>query len=137
MSDDRKRRPAKSYGGIEKSLELAWRLYLAQEQQQCTNSAEDMENKTLNAGGVSRASISPTYIHQLLLSPGFMSTVWFMYSRLPLQILLVYGSISFVRSIGMTGVATGHFHLCKSLAWWIIGEITSMLMLRLVYKQDV
>jgi len=53
------------------------------------------------------------------------------------QILLVYGSTSFVRGIGMARVATGHFHLCKSLAWWIIGEITSILMLRLVYKQDV
>ena len=41
------------------------------------------------------------------------------------QALLVYGSTSFVRDIGMAEVATGHFQKpCLDLVW-IIGEITS------------
>jgi len=41
-----------------------------QEQQQCANLMEDLESKTLNAGKfLGPASNSPTYIHQLLLSP--------------------------------------------------------------------
>ena len=42
------------------------------------------DNKSRETGEF-HAFISPTYICQLLLSPGFMCTVLFMYSRLPLK----------------------------------------------------